>query len=150
MTQLRRLDGTLIAESETNTLKELCEENRANLGGANLGGADLGGADLGGADLRGADLGGANLRDADLRGADLGGANGIAQFGPCPSSGRIGFAVLHETCVMVKLGCFWDTSDAAIAEVKAKYPDERGDAYAGLIDAAVKCLELQRAKAVAK
>jgi uncharacterized protein YjbI with pentapeptide repeats len=88
-----RYTNETIAEGPT--IKEIVEENHADLGGADLGradlaGADLGwadlggaylvganlvGADLGGANLVGADLAGANLVGADLGGADLGGAN---------------------------------------------------------------------------
>jgi hypothetical protein len=74
MTQLKKTNGLLIAESETLTFKELVEENKANLRyadlrGANLRGADLKGADLESANLRGADLKGANLRFANLTNA---------------------------------------------------------------------------------
>ena len=51
---------------ETKTVKQLVEENKANLRDAYLQGANLQGANLQGANLRGA-----NLRDASLRGANL-------------------------------------------------------------------------------
>ena len=60
MTQLRRINGEIIAEGDK-TIRELAEENCANLQEADLRGADLWGADLREADLRGADLRGANL-----------------------------------------------------------------------------------------
>ena len=91
--KLFRRDGSEIGTGES--VREIVEENRAdlvnanlrsanlrsaNLGGANLVGADLGNtdlvyADLVNADLGGADLVGANLRNADLVGADLVGAD---------------------------------------------------------------------------
>ena len=118
----------------------------ANLRSANLENAYLEYANLRSADLEYADLEYADLRSADLEYANLAGAKGVIQFGPCPGSGRIGLAVLHPDCVMVKLGCFWDTAEKAIEAVAAKYvdlPAERG-AYTGLIKAAVAALELQR------
>ena len=56
---------------ETKTVKQLVEENKANLRGADLQGANLRDATLRGADLRGADLRGANLRGADLLDAKI-------------------------------------------------------------------------------
>jgi len=83
--QLKRTNGTLIAKSDTLTLKELVENNKANLVNAHLGGADLVDANLVGADLEdaylenanleGADLGSANLEGAYLVSANLGSAN---------------------------------------------------------------------------
>ena len=103
----------------------------ANLRGANLYGADLRGANLYGADLReanlcganlyGADLREANLHVADLRGANLHGANGILEFGPMPTSGRIIFFVQHESSIMAQAGCFWGTIDELEQAVKAKH-----------------------------
>ena len=84
---------------------------RADLQRANLQGADLRGANLQGANLRWADLQGANLREADLQGANLRWAKQIMQFGPMPTSGRMIYAVKHETCVMVQAGCFWGNLD---------------------------------------
>ena len=74
MTTLKRIDESIIAESETKILKELVE-SIANLRGADLYGTDLRGANLSEANLRGANLRGADLREANLRGADLRGAN---------------------------------------------------------------------------
>ena len=70
MTELKRIDGTVIASGEY-TLRELVAANRANLRGAHLYGADLYGAHLYGANLYGANLYRADLRKVDLRGADL-------------------------------------------------------------------------------
>ena len=109
---------------------------RANLSGANLRGAYLRGVDLRGVDLRGAylrgvDLRGANLSNADLSGVDLRGANlsnadlsgakSIYQFGPMPTSGRIIYAVKHETKFMVKAGCFCGTLDELEEKVKSSH-----------------------------
>jgi len=93
----------------------------ANLYGANLYGADLRGANLYEANLRGANLRGANLRGADLRGANLTRAESIMQFGPMPTSGRIIYAVRHNSGWMVQAGCFWGTLDELEAQVKAKH-----------------------------
>lgn len=60
-TQLKRIDGTLIDESDTLTFKELVVKNKANLTVANLAGAYLTRANLAGADLTWADLAGADL-----------------------------------------------------------------------------------------
>ena len=51
-----RYTGEVKFTSEKSTIREACEDNRANLRGANLYGANLYGADLSGADLRDADL----------------------------------------------------------------------------------------------
>ena len=173
--EIKDREGVIIFAGDYESVKQACEQN-ADLAGAYLEGADLEYADLAGAylegaylrsanlqaaylrsanlrsaylegaNLRSANLEGANLRSADLEYANLAGAKGVIQFGPCPGSGRIGLAVLHPDCVMVKLGCFWDTAEKAIEAVAAKYvdlPAERG-AYTGLIKAAVAALELQR------
>jgi len=90
-----RWTGAVKFTSEKTTIKEACQDNKADLRGANLRGADLREANLSGADLcdadlcvaslyeanlykadlSGADLREANLRGANLRGADLRGAN---------------------------------------------------------------------------
>jgi hypothetical protein len=80
MTKLLKIDGTIIAESETLSFVELVEQNKKDLSGAdllydNLDGANLSNANLKGADLRGANLGGANLSNANLRGVNLEYAN---------------------------------------------------------------------------
>jgi len=93
----------------------------ANLDGANLRGADLTRADLYGADLTRADLYGADLTRANLHGASLSGAKGIMQFGPMPTSGRIIYAVLHDSGWMVQAGCFWGNLDELETAVKAKH-----------------------------
>lgn len=56
---LFRINGSEIGTGES--IREIAERNRANLGGADLRGADLRGANLRGANLRGADLTGAKL-----------------------------------------------------------------------------------------
>jgi uncharacterized protein YjbI with pentapeptide repeats len=85
MTQLFRINGTLITESETLTFVELVVGNKHNLSYANLSyanliytnliGANLSDANLIGANLNGADLSYANLIGADLSYANLIGAN---------------------------------------------------------------------------
>ena len=125
----------------------------ANLRGADLRGADLRGANLRGADLRGADLRGVNLRGVNLSGADLSGADltgadlteadltgaeNIYQFGPVGKSGRIGYAVKHETAIMVKLGCFWGTVTEAVTAIREKYGE--GSLYEKQVAMAVEIL----------
>jgi len=70
-TQLKRIDGTLIDESDTLTFKELVCKNKADLTRADLIEANLTGADLTGANLTGANLTGAELIEANLTRADL-------------------------------------------------------------------------------
>ena len=74
-TQLKRIDGTVIAESDTLTFKELVVENKFNLTYADLTNADLTRADLTRANLTSAKLTRANLTDADLTRANLTGAD---------------------------------------------------------------------------
>jgi hypothetical protein len=93
----------------------------AYLRGADLRGADLQGAYLRGADLRGADLRGADLQGAYLQGADLQGADKIKTFGPMPTSGRMVYAVKHDSGWMVQAGCFWGTLAELEAKVKASH-----------------------------
>ena len=75
MNQIKnRWIANVICEGEE-SIKELAQKNKANLGGADLGEANLRRADLREADLRGANLRGANLREANLWGANLREAN---------------------------------------------------------------------------
>ena len=66
MAILQRRDGSIIAQNDKKTVRDLAEANKAYLGVANLEGANLEGANLEGANLRGAYLGEANLRRANL------------------------------------------------------------------------------------
>jgi len=75
MSQIKHINGTIIAKSDSLTLIELVEKNRVNLSGANLSGANLRDANLRWANLSGANLSDANLRDANLRDANLSDAN---------------------------------------------------------------------------
>jgi hypothetical protein len=103
----------------------------ADLSGANLSGADLSGANLSGADLSGANLSRANLSGASLRGADLSRAEGVFQFGPMPTSGRICTAVRHGAGWMVSAGCFW--GDLYELE-KAVMQNHKCEVYLGVIN----------------
>jgi hypothetical protein len=94
---------------------------RADLYRADLSEADLSEADLRGADLSEANLYGANLYGANLCGSDFRGAKGIMQFGPMPTSGRIIYAVRHDSGWMVQAGCFWGNLDELEADVKEKH-----------------------------
>ena len=63
MAILQRRDGSVIAQDDNKTVRDLAEENRANLERANLEGADLEGANLERANLYGARLYGAKLEN---------------------------------------------------------------------------------------
>lgn len=65
-TQLKRINGTLIDESDMLTFKELVCKNKADLTWADLTGANLTDADLTVANLTGADLTRADLTSANL------------------------------------------------------------------------------------
>jgi uncharacterized protein YjbI with pentapeptide repeats len=89
---------------------------RSDLRGANLSGANLSGANLHGANLRGA-----NLSEANLIGANLYGANGIIQFGPMPTSGRMVYAYRYSVSINIIAGCFNGTVAELRAAVIAKH-----------------------------
>jgi hypothetical protein len=72
MNILKRLNGDIIDQSDTLSIRELAEKNKNNLNYADLSCANLSNADLSNADLSNADL-----SYADLRGTDLDFANGI-------------------------------------------------------------------------
>lgn len=112
-----------------------------HLYGANLRGANLSGAKLISADLRSVDLFGINLSGADLSGAYLSGAKNIYTFGPVGKNNRIAYAVKHDNCVMVQLGCFWGTSDQAIDAIRNKYGEN--SSYESQIKLAVRILQEQ-------
>jgi hypothetical protein len=90
-------------------------------------------ADLSGADLSRANLSGADLSDANLSGADLRGAKHIAAFGPAPSSGRMVFAVAHESGPLWQAGCFWGTSEELAAKVAEVHTGKNRDWYEAVI-----------------
>lgn len=102
---------------DDNELKKVLENHRLWIIGKKNGQR----ANLQDADLSGADLSGAKLFGAYLYGANLHGAKNIYSFGPVGFYSRIGYAVKHDTCVMIKLGCFWGTSEQAIIAVSKKY-----------------------------
>ena len=87
------------------------------------------------ADLRNANLRGAYLRGANLRGADLGGAKGIISIEPIGSRGDTLIACKHETCIMIKAGCFWGTLDEFVASVEKNHGDSiYGRAYMAAVE----------------
>lgn len=132
----------------------------ANLWGTNVQGGNLGGAILREAHMREADLQnailweagmysanlhkanmrGTNLQWTGLEGANLTDALGIVSFGPAPGSGCIGYAVLHENCVMVKLDYWWDTLETTIAWLRSK---GQSDHYIAMVQTAAQCVEAQ-------
>ena len=73
--RLKRIDGTIIAESDSGTFADLVVANKADLHWSDLRWSDLRGSDLHWSDLRWSDLRGANLNDANLSGASLSGAD---------------------------------------------------------------------------
>ena len=128
MNRILRTDGSLIAESETMTVLQLAEANKANLDGADLYEANLDGANIRGANIRGADLYGANIR----------GATGIVSFS-CPGEARrIGYAVAHDDGPMIQLGCRGATVAEAEEAIREKYGGDPAilDAYLGIVRAA--------------
>jgi len=119
----------------------------AALTGANISYADLTGANLSHADLTGANLSYADLTEASLSVADITGANlwrakGIIAFGPVPTSGRMGYVVKHEKCVMVQLGCWWGTLAETLKRIAEVHPNAKGKAYAGLVRASARSLKV--------
>jgi uncharacterized protein YjbI with pentapeptide repeats len=57
-------------------------------------------------------LSGAYLSGADLSGANLNGAKAVIRVGPTRDGWEF-FGVKHDTCVMIKAGCRWfSTNDA--------------------------------------
>jgi len=179
MTQIKRIDGSIIAESDTLTLVALVELNKANLSEANLSGENLSGADLSevnlykadlsranlsrvdlyktnlsvanlseaylhNADLSRANLSEVNLYKADLSEANLCEARGIIQFGPVPTSRCIGYCVDHGDKIMVKLGCWWGELEDTLDRISEKHPGEKGEAYADMVKAAARSLEVAR------
>ncbi len=105
--------------------------SRASLPGVNLREANLREANLHGAYLYKCDLYGCDLRGANLRSADLYMGKNIMQFGPMPTSGRMIYAVRHDSGWMVRAGCFWGTVDELEAKVKASH---NCPAYFGFIE----------------
>jgi len=179
MTQLKRIDGSIIAESDSLTLAALVEQNKADLSGANISWADLSytnlseanlsytnfsGSDLSYTNLSEADLYKANLYNANFSNANLSGtylseanlsmadlykanlskAKGIVQFGPAPTSGRIGYCVDHGDKIMVQLGCWWGELDKTIQRIAEVHSNEIGRAYADMVKSAARSLEVAR------
>ena len=126
------------ADLEGANLENANLEN-ANLYKANLENANLYKANLGNTNLENANLENANLENANLKYANITGATGIYSFGSVGDEKRIGYAVKHDTCVMIQLGCFWGTSDEAIEAVQKKYGEN--STYEKQIRLAVEILE---------
>jgi hypothetical protein len=137
MIEIKRWDNEEVIHSgDFDSIKECLEDGvrkgiifykanfcKADLRGVDLEEANLEGATLDRADLEGTNLYKANFCKADLRGVDLEEANlyraeGILQFGPMASSGRLAYAVNFGDHVKIQAGCFWDTTDVLRAKVK--------------------------------
>ena len=96
----------------------------ANMEGANMEGAYMRGANMEGAYMRGANMEGANMEGANMKGANMEGAinaPNIFSFGPIGKEWRTAYAYEHEGKVNIRLGCFNDTTSAAIKKVSEKY-----------------------------
>ena len=116
----------VIFEDDFETLRETIANAvmlGANLSYARLSGANLSYASLSGANLSGANLSGANLSYANLSCANLRGAENIKSF-QCGEYNRVSYAVKHENKTMFKIGCFWGSTEEAIAKVKEKYGED--------------------------
>lgn len=149
MIEIKRWDnGEVIHSGDFKSVKECLEDgvrqgvnfyraklNRVSLDGSLLDGASLISASLISASLDEASLDEASLYRANLDGVNLSEAKEIIQFGPMNSSGRIAYAVNHGDRVMIKAGCFWDTTEALRERVKDDH--ERWD-YLMLCDWAEK------------
>lgn len=103
--------------------------SRADLCGANLSGADLSGANLSRADLRRADLRRTDLCEADLSGADLREAKNILSIGPGGSRGDMLYAVIHDTCIMIRIGCQWIPLEEFAERVEKFHGDNQHGRY---------------------
>ena len=72
---------------------------------------------------------------ANLRGADLWRAKGIIVIEPIGSRGDTLIGCKHDTCIMVKTGCFWETIDEFEAAVKKNHGDSiHGKTYSAAIE----------------
>ena len=105
----------------------------ANFKGSNCEGANLQGARLCRATLCETNLVNANLSNTILDRAtiiysNLHNAKGIFTFSKM--NGRICYAVVYASCLMVQAGCFWGKIDAFEYASKLKYPDDPMKAYA--------------------
>jgi uncharacterized protein YjbI with pentapeptide repeats len=128
MIKILNIDGNIIYESNTSTLKEAVEEaakNKVSLYKANLKEADLYQTDLYGVDLREANLYKADLYKADLRGANLKGANLIGAKGirifTAGVSNRLCYTYVYNNEQRWNLGCFDRNYEETKKAVKAKY-----------------------------
>lgn len=63
----------------------------------------------------------ANIRHANLEGANLWDAPNIMLFGPMPTSGRIIYAVRHDSGWKVQASCFWGDLNELERRVKANH-----------------------------
>ena len=71
----------------------------------------------------------ANLSGACLSGANLHGAENILSIGPGGSRGGMLYGVKHETCIMVKTGCFWGTLEEFKTAVEKTHGDNAHGKY---------------------
>jgi hypothetical protein len=82
---------------------------------------------LSGANLSGANLSGANLRRAALSEANFTGAKGILIFNK--ENGRTCYAVIHDTVLYIKAGCFWGTISEFEKKCISTYGDDKKQNY---------------------
>ena len=64
-------NGSVLFETNQDTIRKAAEEKKYNLSGSNLSGSNLSGSNLSGSDLSDSDLSGSNLRGSNLRSSDF-------------------------------------------------------------------------------
>jgi len=82
-------------------------------------------------DLTDAVFTGADLSNVDFNNINLNNAQNIFQFGPMPTSGRIIYAVRHDSGFMVQAGCFWGNLEELKKEVENSH---KCPFYLGIIE----------------
>ena len=80
-----------------------------------------------------------DIRDTTFEYCSFEYAKNIIQFGPIGEHHRIGYAVMHDSGPMIKLGCFWGTQKEAVEEIRYKYGMK--SSYEAIVKAACKQLK---------
>lgn len=105
-------------------LFENCELEYASFVNVDLNGSLFIGSDLAGADFKNAIISG-----VDFTSCNIVRARNIFSVSPIGSRGDTLFAVKHDTCIMLKTGCFWGTVNQFMRALKethagTKYENE--------------------------